>query len=553
MSNKGKGLVGWNDVQSFKGKSSGYADVCVGESLFPRKRKVQNLKTCIQKKRTHKEEHFKCIDVFEIGYNETTTFNAILNHKIDATEVEESTVSEMSKHQEKHTSVNDIKKVQDAEYKKSLTLQEMSERVLEAIYIIKHEGNLYRYTGSTYKLIEDGDELLRLTRSCVSLSAFGSSITRRFGDLLTFMKADDRLIPENYEVRLNEAKYYVVFKNGVLDLRTMKLQPHNKEFLTFYELNSSWGDYEKPECFCEFLEQVSNKDEQIQMRILESMGYILSSLNQGKCYFIMGTANNSGKSTLGALIRKIMGEELVTSISTTQLAQRFSLGNTHGKLLNMSLDLPKGKLPPSVVSIIKQISGGDVLSVEAKYDKLRDVHSKIRFLFASNYPVTIPKEDDDDSFWDRMIIIPFLYSIPKNHVDTELLVKMYDERDAIISMCFHSLFNVIKNNFIFSKCEKADLLKNKWRYSEYDYTETIERFIESTVVITGNSEHEVFALDVYDRYKDYCKIHDLSATPYQAFKTWLDSNLKQCTSKRIHHTGTNPRSGYTGMYLNNIT
>ena len=55
----------------------------------------------------------------------------------------------------------------------------------------------------------------------------------------------------------------------------------------------------------------------------------------------------------------------------------------------------------------------------------------MRFLFASNYPVTIPKADNDDAFWDRMIVVPFKYSLAKEDVDVHFVDKLVAEKDGI--------------------------------------------------------------------------------------------------------------------------
>lgn len=67
----------------------------------------------------------------------------------------------------------------------------------------------------------------------------------------------------------------------------------------------------------------------------------------------------------------------------------------------MAMDLPKGKLDAMTVALLKQITGGDLITVEKKYENMRSIRSKMRFLFASNYPVVIPKVDDDTAFWDE--------------------------------------------------------------------------------------------------------------------------------------------------------
>lgn len=65
---------------------------------------------------------------------------------------------------------------------------------------------------------------------------------------------------------------------------------------------------------------------------------MISSINECKVFFVAGTAQNSGKSVMGQLIKECIGKENVANISTNQMNERFALGNIEGKLLNISMD-----------------------------------------------------------------------------------------------------------------------------------------------------------------------------------------------------------------------
>ena len=366
--------------------------------------------------------------------------------------------------------------------------------------------------------------------------------------MLRYFKSDANLTPPNYEEKLRKATYYVAFRNGVLNLNTLELKKHSPKYLVFYMLDADWVPSSEPRYFQKFLQDTSRNDPQIELRIKESLGYLFSSINYGKCFFVMGTAQNSGKSTLGIFIEKVLGKKLVTNKSVDQLSKRFGLGDIHGTLLNLSMDMPNGDLTAPAVSIIKQITGGDSITVERKYDKLREVsYCHMRFLFASNYPVTIPKEDDNDAFWNRMVIIPFLYSVDPSNADPDLPSKLLKEKDAIISTCIKALGNVIQNHYIFSPCQAADQLKQSWRYQKYDVTRSVPVFAESCLEITENPNDKLYLGDLYQEYQAFCSSHHLTTTTYNSFAAWLSTNLEGCSRKRIHETGKSPRAGLTGI------
>ncbi len=88
------------------------------------------------------------------------------------------------------------------------------------------------------------------------------------------------------------------------EFEKMKLLAHNKKFLIFYSLDADWIEDPESQSFDGFLSTISGGNPEIKTRIIESMGYLLSSCNKGKCFFVMGTAPNSGKK----YVRRISSE-----------------------------------------------------------------------------------------------------------------------------------------------------------------------------------------------------------------------------------------------------
>lgn len=429
------------------------------------------------------------------------------------------------------------------------TLYNMAIAVLSRVTIIKHDGFLYYYTGRTYRIIKNADDLLFLIRSEVSVSAFNCTSTRRFSSLYTFMQADKEIIPYCSENKSSQfqSQYYISFQNGVLDLLNMKLLPHSSKYLTFYELNMQWREYAHSGEFEKFLKKVSGNDKEITLRIMEVIGYLLSSVNEGKCFFVMGTAPNSGKSTVGRLLEALLGRDLIMSRAPHQMGRQFPFGDLPGKLLNLALDLPNGKFNSITVSIIKQITGGDTITVEQKYEKMRDVHSNMRFLFGSNFPITVSQEDDDEAFWNRMVVIPFLHSLNKEEEDPLILQKLLNENEGIVCQCLKAFHKVLKNNCIFSYCGTAEKMKKSWRYYGQDSTGSILQFADKFIESTGNPKDWIYTQDLYQQYRAFCENISVIPISYSAFRSWMLYNVDGCQKTRAHPTNHNPRSALAGI------
>ena len=433
---------------------------------------------------------------------------------------------------------------------KDLSLDEMENAILQKVPLIRHDGGIYYYNGKTYIAIKNDIDLMELIRRMnVSASCFQTRNVRIFADLFTYFKSDPKLVPCDYEERLNKCRNYVVLGNGVLNVKKLELKPFNKKWLTFHAVNANWVENPNPKRFLKFLNDAAMGDQSIVRLTLEVIGVLLSSLNL-KRFFVVGTAPDSGKSTLALLLKELIGEDFVVSIPPNNLGDRFALGSTRGKILNLAMDIPNGKLNATAVSRLKNITGSDAITIEEKYMRSESTVSTLRFLFGTNYPITLPREDDDNAFWERMVIIPFMRSTPPSEIDRGLLDKLLNEKDDIVSLCLQHLHNVIRNNYTFSTCHRGEEMKQSWRRAEFS-TASMAYFWNNRVEETGNPEDAVYASALYGEYINYCADNGLDAVSYIQMVEWISKSVdpESCQKKRIHRTGTNPLAGYVGIKL----
>lgn len=425
----------------------------------------------------------------------------------------------------------------------------MERAILDKSILIRHDGGLYYYNGKCYSALRGDLELLELIRKQVSISAFDVASTRPFLDLMLFLKSDPSLVPNKYEKKLEKAKKLVALDNGILDMSTLTLLDFDSKYLLFHSIDASWTS-QYPKTFMKFIKQACSFDEEVVRLTLEVIGYLLSGSNQAKAFFVIGTAPDSGKSTLAALIKNLVGDAFTCSIEPHKLTERFSLGSSRGKILNLSMDLPRGKLSASAISLLKAISGGDSISIEQKYQRMEDTTSSLRFLMGTNFPITLSRDNDDPAFWNRMIVIPFTRSVPQEERDPDLLKKLWEERDAIVSMCLRYYKTVLENGYRFSPCKASDDLKASWRNDDPSM-HTFAMFWDDFVEVTGNESDIVLSQDLYDRYVLYCQDRSIEPIYFTKIKSWIAENTdpQRCTFKRIRQNSANPRAVYCGLKI----
>lgn len=427
-------------------------------------------------------------------------------------------------------------------------LSVLADRILRSVDIILHEGNLYYYDGKIYRLIDNDSELLSLIRYRVDPTVFNIGSLKVIKDLYAFLKSDCSLEPRDYSRKLRMSQYLITFEDCIYDLRSSQKLDFSKDYLTFNMFKAKFKRNPNPKAFLKFVNDCADGDDEIKTRIIQTIGYILSPINEGKVFFVWGTAQNSGKSTLGKLLEYLLGEEQVCYITPEAMQQKFGLGYIQGKLLCMSMDLPKGNFTANMASAIKQITGGYKIHTEKKYERPQDIRSNMRFVFASNFPVKVAKSCDDDAFWNRMVIVPFLHSVSKKNSDFGLLDKLEKEKSDIISYCLQSVEDLIDNNYIFDYCEEAEIMKEQWRYGSACMENSIQEFAEAYTEFTGLSSDYVYTRDLFAQYKNFCMQSNLTNATYNTFKNWFAYN--GCEHKRIHRKQSeNAKSGLTGIKM----
>ncbi len=122
---------------------------------------------------------------------------------------------------------------------------------------------------------------------------------------------------------------------------------------------------------------------------------------------IVGKAG-SGKSTITAILRDIIGPERVGSIQANQLSESHYLPSLVGKFIN--LDAESEFIKPEDEVILKRISGGDPVPINQKNQPIYNTVLHTKWVMVGE---ELPKfSSKTDGFWSRLVIIPFDVAIP---------------------------------------------------------------------------------------------------------------------------------------------
>jgi len=209
--------------------------------------------------------------------------------------------------------------------------------------------------------------------------------------------------------------------NGMLDLPTMTLKPHDPVYMSSAQFPIEWDPEAKCPTYEEWVQKVGIEDQIDDLE--EAVSLMLDpSRTPTKAVFLFGPSR-SGKGTFLRIMEAIAGMKNVSGTSLKQLCEdRFGAANVYGKALNVSGDLAAGHIED--ISLFKMLTGDDLISADRKFGKQFVFRNRALFAFSANELPTVGEASR--AYVER--IKPFRFSLSfAGHEDPAIEAKIIDE------------------------------------------------------------------------------------------------------------------------------
>ncbi|HTE68424.1 MAG TPA: phage/plasmid primase, P4 family, partial [Actinomycetes bacterium] len=173
--------------------------------------------------------------------------------------------------------------------------------------------------------------------------------------------------------------------NGMLDLTTGALLPHDPSYLSSVQLPVAW----EPAATCPVYEawlaaQAGDQADDLEEVVATMLD---PSRTPAKAGFLFGPSK-SGKSTFVRIAEAVAGKDNTSAVTLAQLSDnRFAAINVYGKILNASSEVRAGHVED--IAIFKQMTGNDPIEGERKYVQPFKFYNQALFLFAANELPTV--------------------------------------------------------------------------------------------------------------------------------------------------------------------
>lgn len=283
---------------------------------------------------------------------------------------------------------------------------------------------------------------------------------------------------------------WIQFKDCIYDIKKNKKINSSSEYFCVNPIPWNLGDKtETPKLDELFSEWVKTKEE-VNL-LYEILAYSLYPAYPISRIFCLYGKGSNGKSVYLNILSKFLGEDNCCSTSLESLiTNRFEGSKLYKKLACKLSEIHDRTL--SKTSLLKNISGGDSISIEFKnknpFDKV--VYSKI-IIGTNTIPIT---EDDTDGFFRRWIVIDFPNQFSEKR---DILAEIEDkEYENLGFKCIKILKKILsKREFSF----EGSIEERKKRYNER--ANPIESFISDRC--KHDVDSDVVFSDLYYEFEKY--------------------------------------------------
>ena len=257
----------------------------------------------------------------------------------------------------------------------------------------------------------------------------------------------------------------VPLRNAVVDVVSRKGRVHRRDdWLDRVIPHEVDRRTVKPERWLGCLSDWFGEDAEFEAKCLalqEFFGYILLPHARYKKALILHGAPDCGKSGVISAIRHLVGPEHVCSISTDHMDDARALAPIKGMAVNLLGELPAKALIQD--GGFKQlVSTGDPVQIDEKFKPPQVIVPTAKHVFACN---NLPRIDDRTAAtYNRLMVLDFPRSIPKEQMDRELDEKLRADMPGIVRWALEGARRLIEQKGQFTTVNQSDELLAQLRH-----------------------------------------------------------------------------------------
>lgn len=326
--------------------------------------------------------------------------------------------------------------------------------------------------------------------------------------------------------------------NGIVDLNTGKLLPHDKCYNMTKMLLLDYDRGGKCDTWLDFLNTTFKGDSDLIEFIQRFLGYSLTGFTDEQVFCIFYGHGSNGKGTLIDTVMNVMGEYAKTTEPETIIKKKYERSSTNdladlwgARFVTTSetetyQELDEGR--------IKRITGQDPIKCRFLYKELFEYIPEYKLILLTNHEPII--KSHDYSIWRRVLKVPFDMKLPREQWNLNLRRELLDEREGI--------FNWLVQGAVMWKKDGLKIPEAVIKATE-EYKEELDVVGDFITMCTDTSTKlSVRNTDLYKCYEQWC-----SATMNKPFAT--NTFSRALIERGFVNTKINGMRGKKGIDIKN--
>lgn len=325
------------------------------------------------------------------------------------------------------------------------------------------------------------------------------------------------------EEDFNECEDYINFRNGLYNIHTKTLEPHDSNILYSRQVNTDYiADATSKPVFDKFINDLCSNssgdiDTEKRNALAEIAGLAISNVyghRTKKAAILYSPVGNTGKSQFLALLGELIGADNIITVPLQNMNEdkgRFAFANAG--LIRLIMNGDQGKSTIKDSSVFKAASGGDYIKAEGKGKDIKSLVFKGFIIIACN-DLPYIADDKGDHIYRRLYIVPCTHEVPEKERDPNILSKMRKELPAIANWAIEGLHRLKNNRYNFSDIAAGKEYIENYRKS----SDTVFSFLmDEGYIITKDPKDKISKSELFTAYKSYCIANERIQAGVQQF------------------------------------
>jgi P4 family phage/plasmid primase-like protien len=309
-------------------------------------------------------------------------------------------------------------------------------------------------------------------------------------------------------------KNLICVKNGVFNLETKLLIPHNPNYYFLNYLPIVYNENANPVLNLKFMSEIVAPE---NFELLKEMyGFLLfKNYNIQKAIIFVGSGGN-GKSVQLHVIKSFLGAENISSETLHDIMDdRTSGAQLFGKLANIAADIKDANIFDS--DMFKRLTSGmDTVSAQFKFQNKFTFVNYAKLLFSCN---VVPRsKDNSNGYFRRWVLVKFPFTFEgtsdnknlKNELTTE------EELSGLFNLAVEKYF-ILKSQNKFSYTENVDEIREEYINMSDPLQVFINDFVEPEQFST------ILKSEFYNKYIEFCTLKKIPPITINALTRLLET------------------------------